>query len=93
MVDDDDMAIELAQIQLISQRIACKVSWRVGHEASGPVAHTDIDPVLLDINMPRIEGFELLDGCAPRNLLDRMSVIMCSPRLMKNISSKRCGDG
>jgi CheY-like chemotaxis protein len=34
--------------------------------------------VLLDINMPRMDGFELLERMRAEKLLDSVSVVMCS---------------
>jgi signal transduction histidine kinase len=80
MVDDDDMAIELAQIQLIDgNRLQCNVIVaQDGHEALARLHDTDIDLVLLDINMPRMDGFELLERMRVEKLLDRVAVVMCS---------------
>jgi CheY-like chemotaxis protein len=80
LVDDDDMAIELAQIQLIdANRLQCVVL--VAHDGQEALARfhdTDIDLVLLDINMPRMDGFELLERMRAEKLLDRVAVVMCS---------------
>jgi signal transduction histidine kinase len=80
LVDDDDMAIELTQIQLIDgNRLQCKVLVaRDGQEALVRLHDTDIDLVLLDINMPRMDGFELLERMRAEKLLDRVVVVMCS---------------
>jgi signal transduction histidine kinase len=80
LVDDDDMAIEMAQIQLIdSNRLQCKVLVaHDGQEALDRLYDTHIDLVLLDINMPRMDGFELLERMRTENLLDRVAVVMCS---------------
>jgi CheY-like chemotaxis protein len=80
MVDDDEMAIELAQILLIdNNRLQCKVMVaHDGEEALARLHDTDIDLVLLDINMPRMDGFELLQRMRAEKLLDRVAVVMCS---------------
>jgi len=80
LVDDDDMAIELVQIQLIDgNRLQCKVLVaQDGEEALARLHDTDIDLVLLDINMPRMDGFELLERMRAEKLLDRVAVVMCS---------------
>jgi signal transduction histidine kinase len=80
LVDDDDMAIELTQMQLIDgNRLQCKVLVaRDGQEALVRLHDTDIDLVLLDINMPRMDGFELLERMRAEKLLDRVVVVMCS---------------
>jgi CheY-like chemotaxis protein len=80
LVDDDDMAIELTQIQLIDGNgLQCKVVVaQDGQEALVRLHDTDIDLVLLDINMPRMDGFELLERMRAEKLLDRVAVVMCS---------------
>jgi signal transduction histidine kinase len=80
LVDDDDMAIELTQIQLIDgNRLQCKVIVaQDGQEALARLHDMDIDLVLLDINMPRMDGFELLERMRAEKLLDRVAVVMCS---------------
>jgi CheY-like chemotaxis protein len=80
LVDDDEMAIELAQIQLIdANRLQCKVV--VAHdglEALARLRDSRIDLVLLDINMPRMDGFELLERMREEGLLVHVPVVMCS---------------
>jgi CheY-like chemotaxis protein len=80
MVDDDEMFIELAQMMLIeSNRLQCRVLVaHDGEEALARLHDTEIDLVLLDINMPRMDGFELLQRMRAEKLLDRVAVVMCS---------------
>jgi signal transduction histidine kinase len=80
LVDDDEMAIELTRIQLIdANRLQCRVLVaRDGQEALVRLRDTDIDLVLLDINMPRMDGFELLERMRAEKMLDRVAVVMCS---------------
>jgi signal transduction histidine kinase len=95
LVDDDDMAIELIQIQLIdSNRLQCKVLVAYdGQEALARLHDTDIDLVLLDINMPRMDGFELLERMRAEKLLDRVAVVMCSTSTYEEDISKAKGLG
>jgi signal transduction histidine kinase len=80
LVDDDDMAIELTQLQFIdANRLHCNVIVaHDGHEALARLHDTKVDLVLLDINMPRMSGFELLEQMRSENLLDSIAVVMCS---------------
>jgi len=80
MVDDDEMSVELARMLLIeSNRLQCKVLVaHDGEEALARLHDTDIDLVLLDINMPRMDGFELLQRMRDEKILDRVAVVMCS---------------
>ena len=80
LVDDNDIDIELAQILLIERnRLRCKVVVaRDGHEALARLHDANIDLMLLDINMPRMDGFELLERMRAEKMLDRVAVVMCS---------------
>lgn len=80
LVDDDEMALELTQIQLIDgHRLQCQVlAARDGREALMRLREERVDLVLLDINMPRMDGFELLERMRAERMLDRVAVIMCS---------------
>jgi CheY-like chemotaxis protein len=90
LVDDDEMAIELTQIQLIdANRLHCNVVVaHDGQEALARLHDTKIDLVLLDINMPRMNGFELLEQMRSENLLDRVAVVMCSTSTYQEDISK-----
>src|SRR5262249_44129110 len=80
LVDDNDIDIELAQILLIERnRLQCKVVVaRDGDEDLARLHDANIDLVLLDINMPRMDGFELLERMRTEKMLDRVAVVMCS---------------
>jgi signal transduction histidine kinase len=80
LVDDDDVSVELTRIQLIEgHRLQCRVIVaQDGQDALARLRDTDIDLVLLDINMPRMDGFELLERMRTEKLLDRVAVVMCS---------------
>jgi signal transduction histidine kinase len=80
LVDDNDIDLELIQMLLIERnRLKCNVVVaQDGREALDRLRDTDIDLVLLDINMPRMDGFELLQRMGTEKLLDRSKVVMCS---------------
>jgi signal transduction histidine kinase len=90
LVDDDELAIELMKIQLIeSNRLHCRVLVaQDGEEALDRLRDTDIDLVLLDINMPRMDGFELLARMRAEQLLERVAVVMCSTSTYQQDISK-----
>jgi signal transduction histidine kinase len=90
LVDDDDMAIELIQIGLIdANRLHCNVIVaHDGHEALAWLHDTKIDLLLLDINMPRMDGFELLMRMRDENMLDHIAVVMCSTSTYQDDISK-----
>jgi CheY-like chemotaxis protein len=80
LVDDNVLDIELARLLLLDRGgLQCKVVVaRDGQEALARLHDTPIDLVLLDINMPRMDGFELLERMCAEKLLDRVAVVMCS---------------
>ncbi|CAN5413976.1 hypothetical protein BH11PSE4_BH11PSE4_25250 [soil metagenome] len=90
LVDDDDMAIELAQIQLIdANRLHCNVIIaHDGYEALARLHDTRVDLVVLDINMPRMDGFELLARMREEKLLESIAVVMCSTSTYQDDISK-----
>jgi CheY-like chemotaxis protein len=90
LVDDDDVAVELTRIQLIDgNRLQCKlIVAQDGQQALARLRDTDIDLVLLDINMPRMDGFELLERMRAEKLLDRAAVVMCSTSSYQNDVSR-----
>jgi CheY-like chemotaxis protein len=51
---------------------------RDGQEALARMHDADIDLMLLDINMPLMDGFELLQRMRAEKLLGRVAVVMCS---------------
>jgi len=84
LVDDSKAFIEITQFELIERaRLQCNFFVaRNGEEAlalmrdgakSGP-----IDLVLLDINMPEMDGFEVLERMREKEELRQVSVVMCT---------------
>lgn len=80
LVDDNDIDLDLIQMLLIERNgLKCNVVMaQDGREALDRLHDSDIDLVLLDINMPRMDGFDLLERMRTEELLDRTNVIMCS---------------
>lgn len=80
LVDDDDAEIELTQTLLIDgNRLQCGVL--VAHnarEALTLLRDADVDLMLVDINMPRTDGFNLLQRIRAEKSLDHVVVVMCS---------------
>ena len=74
VVDDSDLMHRMFEVML---RGVTLLHARDGQEALDRLRdHVDIDLVLLDINMPRMNGFELLDSLSERGLLPRLPVIV-----------------
>jgi len=80
LVDDNDIDIELAQLFLFERhRLQCNLLVALdGRQALDKLQKGDIDLMLLDINMPKIDGFEVLAQMRSENLLERTAVVMCS---------------
>lgn len=82
IVDDREADLELTEMALFRRpRLRCKLrSVRDGREAQRILSEpgNDIDLILLDINMPDIDGFSLLDQIRHDDALEELTVIMCS---------------
>ncbi len=74
VVDDSDLMHRMYDVML---RGVPLVHARDGQEAIDRLGeHPDVDLLLLDINMPRMNGFELLAELAQRSLLPGLPVIV-----------------
>jgi two-component system CheB/CheR fusion protein len=82
IVDDREADLELTQIALFDRpKLRCNLrTARDGREAHRLLkdAEASVDLVLLDINMPDIDGFELLERMRDDKALHDLPVIMCS---------------
>jgi CheY-like chemotaxis protein len=82
LVDDRDDDLELTRIALFKRpRLRCNLQIaRDGREAYGLLTGTQatIDLMLLDINMPDVNGFELLERVRGDASLRRTTIVMCS---------------
>lgn len=85
VVDDSEFDLELTRIRLLdSGALQCTLS--IAHDATEALAllkkaHAAADPidlVLLDINMPGADGFELLEMVRQDTQLARTPVVMCT---------------
>ena len=74
VVDDSDLMHRMYGVML---RVGGLVAARDGEEALAKiVADPEIDLVLLDINMPKMNGFELLRELGERGLVPALRVIV-----------------
>ncbi len=74
VVDDSDLMHRMYGVML---RVGGLVAARDGEEALAKiVADSEIDLVLLDINMPKMNGFELLRELGERGLVPALRVIV-----------------
>lgn len=85
LVDDSETDLELARIMLFEHpRMHCNLhAARDGQEAFDMLIRASrkgrmYDLVLLDINMPRMDGFELMERMRQLNLMERVKVVVCS---------------
>jgi CheY-like chemotaxis protein len=84
VVDDNEASIELARIVLIEQsKLRCRIlSAGSGEEAINLLNSLEdpasVDLVLLDINMPRMDGFEVLTRIGKLSKEPKPPVVMCS---------------
>ncbi|HEU5047200.1 MAG TPA: response regulator [Rickettsiales bacterium] len=85
LVEDNEADIELARIMLIEEAgLQCKLI--VAHDGQEAIAamhanqekNESVDLVLLDINMPGMNGFELLEHMQKEEELHRIPVVMCT---------------
>jgi signal transduction histidine kinase len=82
LVDDSRADLELTQIRLIEHRgLKCKLL--VAHNGEEALAllhqeHGAVDLMLLDINMPEMDGFELLEQMRKEKAFAHIAVLMCS---------------
>jgi CheY-like chemotaxis protein len=85
LVDDNEAAIELTRIVLIEgSKLRCQfVSANGGEEALALLTdaaqnNQSFDLVLLDINMPRMDGFEVLQRIRQNTATSKVAVVMCT---------------
>jgi len=79
IVDDDLMSREIARDALQSTGMKI-VEAGDGEEALKRIAERMPDALLLDLNMPRMNGFELLEQLRVRQLIGSMKIIIVSGR-------------
>ena len=85
LVDDREADVELTRVLLqVRDRLQCNLLVaRGGQEALDTVRATQargdrIDLLLLDINMPGMDGFEMLEKLRADSAISRVAVVMCS---------------
>jgi CheY-like chemotaxis protein len=85
IVDDNEAAIDLARIILVdSGKLRCRLISANGAEEALSLLRSAANPnrlvdvVLLDINMPRLDGFEMLAQMQDDDALRDIPVIMCT---------------
>jgi signal transduction histidine kinase len=85
LVDDRSSDLEYTELMLTKfAKLQCKILLaRDGYEALETVAAQSkrgqsVDLMLLDVNMPGTDGFEVLEQLARNELLEQVAVVMCT---------------
>lgn len=76
IVDDSKLMHKMYEVMLRQYQLAFASD---GRQALGRLTeHPDIDLVLLDINMPNMNGLEFLEELRAQGSLDRLAVVIIS---------------
>lgn len=78
-VDDDPILREFAVVHLSTEQARVEVS-EDGEAALNAIAATDFDIVLLDLEMPRLDGFAVLDRLRSDERTQNLPVIVVTGR-------------
>ena len=93
LVVDDDPGILDLHSRLVRQ-IGCQaLTARSGREALEIVEHTPLDLILLDLSMPEMDGFEVLDVLRSRESTRDIPVMILTARLLNDTDLERCNRG
>lgn len=77
VVDDDFFNVQVLQAILENAKYSV-VSVYGGYEAIEKISSTKIDVIMLDLLMPGIDGFQVLEFCKESNILQNTKVIVVS---------------
>jgi YesN/AraC family two-component response regulator len=92
-VVDDDPAILDFHSRLVRQ-IGCEATTaRNGREALESVERTRPDLILLDLMMPEMDGFAVLDALQSREALRNIPVIILTAHVLSESDLERCNRG
>jgi YesN/AraC family two-component response regulator len=92
MVDDDPGILDM-HCRLI-ERLGCRtITARNGREALAVLEHTRPDLVLLDLMMPEMDGFAVLDVMREREAMRDIPVIILTARMLTEADLERCNRG
>lgn len=93
LVVDDDPAILDMHCRLV-ERTGCQtVTARNGREALAVLEHTRPDLILLDLMMPEMDGFAVLDVLREREATRDIPVIILTARMLSEADLERCSRG
>jgi signal transduction histidine kinase/DNA-binding LacI/PurR family transcriptional regulator/AraC-like DNA-binding protein len=93
LVVDDDPGILDMHCRLI-ERLGCRtITARNGREALAVLEHTRPDLILLDLMMPEMDGFAVLDVLREREATRDIPVIILTARMLAEADLERCNRG
>jgi len=93
LVVDDDPGILDLHSRLVKQ-IGCQaITARNGREALDVIGQTRPDLILLDLIMPEMDGFAVLDALQAQESLRNIPVIVLTARLLSEADIERCNRG
>jgi len=78
LVDDDDFLIEMYAVKFKSCGYTVDAAKNAQEALEKAKEHNDFDVILLDLVMPQMNGFELLEAAKKNNLFGRSAVIVLS---------------
>lgn len=93
LVVDDDPGILAMNRRLVEQNGCQALAARNGREALEIIANVIPDLILLDLMMPEMDGFEVLDALRARESTRGIPVIILTARLLSNADLERCNSG
>ena len=93
LVVDDDPGILDLHSRLVKELGCQPVTARNGREALEVVEHTPLDLILLDLTMPEMDGFAVLDALHARKSTRSIPVIVLTARLLNDADLERCNRG
>ncbi len=93
LVVDDDPGILEMHSRLVEQTGRKALTARNGREALDTLEQTRPDLILLDLNMPEMDGFAVLDELRTRESTRDIPVIILTARLLSDADLERCNHG
>lgn len=93
LVVDDDPGILDLHSRLVTQLGCQAITARNGIEALEAIEHTRPDLILLDLMMPEMDGFAVIESLQARETMRNIPVIVLTARLLSEADLERCNRG
>lgn len=90
-VDDDEMSLEMLSSILIGQGSHCTKAVNGKDALDILEAHPDFDIILLDLQMPVMDGFELISQCKGNPYLSHIPIIVLASDRNEKLRSLKLG--